>query len=283
VRTVAGLARLLDEQPVPGSPLVPLRPYGDKRPFYCVHPVSGSVFDYVELATALDDDRPCYGLRSSDEHPHTRIESMAEEYVAAVRSVQPAGPYLLGGWSMGGVIAYEMARQLSDVGDEIALLVLLDAWPAAADARDAEREEAALLRGFAAELALAPDQLASAISDFWRLRDVEQVSYVMEGVRRAGLVPAAADPAEQRHRWTVFTANARAMRAYTPAPYPGTITLLAAQEQADPIAGEAFRRWEGPVEGRVVRHTVPGDHYSMLRAPHVHTLARVLCELFDEV
>ncbi|MPY80191.1 MAG: amino acid adenylation domain-containing protein [Actinophytocola sp.] len=281
-RTVEGLACLLAERSEVDSPLVALQPHGSNRPFFCVHPVRGGIFDYVELAAALGDDRPCYALQSPDGQPYPRIEDMAKHYLAAVRSVQPTGPYVLGGWSMGGVVAYEMARQLTDLGDEVALLVLLDAWPATAAGADAEREEVALLSRFAADLGLAPDLFATANHDFWRLGEDEQVAYVMDEVRRANLMPADADPDEQRHRWQVFTANARAMRAYTPPSYPGHVTVLAAREQPDPVAGDPLRRWERLAEDGVTRHTVPGDHYTMLRAPHVHTLARRLRGLLAE-
>ena len=96
-----------------------------------MHPAGGHVFPFLGLAQCLGPDQPCYGLQARGveeaQTPHTRIEDMAACYIEALRSVQPEGPYLLGGWSMGGEIAFEMAQQLHARGQGVALLALLDA------------------------------------------------------------------------------------------------------------------------------------------------------------
>ncbi|MCP4659753.1 MAG: non-ribosomal peptide synthetase, partial [bacterium] len=94
--------------------LVAIRPEGSGRPFFCVHPVGGNVLCYSGLARHLGGDSPFYGLQVPDrggEFFLTEIGEMAEHYVEAIREVQPEGPYRLGGWSMGGLVAFEMARQ----------------------------------------------------------------------------------------------------------------------------------------------------------------------------
>ncbi len=159
--TVAGLAALLDAgeppppaalaeppakrrvdlaspelKPSPGGAeacLVTLAAGGTKRPFFCVHPIGGSVLCYVHLARAMGPERPFIGLQSPmQEELAARpdsIEALAALYVDAIRLVQPRGPYLLGGWSFGGVVATEMARQLQSHGDTVTELVLLDVSP----------------------------------------------------------------------------------------------------------------------------------------------------------
>jgi thioesterase domain-containing protein len=112
------------------SVIVPIQPQGSRPPFFCVHPVGGGVFCYRALARHLGSEQPFYGLQARDlirgQEPHADIETMAADYLEALRSVQPAGPYRLGGWSLGGVTAFEMAQQLRRQGQSVALLTLID-------------------------------------------------------------------------------------------------------------------------------------------------------------
>ena len=98
-----------------------------------VHPPGGIVVCYQALSQRLGRERPFYGIRSRGLHGEPdlpgRLEEMAEEYVAAIREVQPRGPYLLGGWSAGGLVALEMAQQLRAQGESIRMLALLDTSP----------------------------------------------------------------------------------------------------------------------------------------------------------
>ena len=104
-------------------------PTSTATPLFLVHPAGGSAFGYRELVRHLDGDRPVYGLECTDGYAGKTLTTMAADYVLAVRSVQPAGPYLLGGWSLGGMIAAEMARQLERAGETVSLVALLDARP----------------------------------------------------------------------------------------------------------------------------------------------------------
>src|SRR5262249_55554656 len=106
------------------------QPTGSKPPFFLVHPSGGMVFCYTLLVRYLDPDQPCYGLQmrglEDGQIPYISIEDMASEYIMALQEVQPHGPYFLGGWSLGGLVAFEMAQQLLRQGQENALLALLD-------------------------------------------------------------------------------------------------------------------------------------------------------------
>src|SRR6185369_10595944 len=131
--TVAQLAAMLDTQSgSASSSLVPIQPSGSLPPFFCVHAVGGNVLEYYDLAKHLGTDQPFYGLQSrglTGDSPDSRIEDMAAHYLKELRKVQPAGPYFLGGRSLGGIIAYEMACRLRAHGDDVAMLALLDSYP----------------------------------------------------------------------------------------------------------------------------------------------------------
>ena len=135
----AGVARLLGT-PVPisavveeadhSTTLVPIQPKGGKPPLFCIHPAGGIVFPYYTLAPYLDKDQPLYGIQDPSlydgQSALISIEAMAARYLEALKTVQPEGPYHLLGWSIGGVVAYEMAQQLSMQGLPTALLIMLD-------------------------------------------------------------------------------------------------------------------------------------------------------------
>jgi thioesterase domain-containing protein/SAM-dependent methyltransferase/acyl carrier protein len=130
--TVERIARALDPAPsLPPSPiLVPLQPGGTRPPLFFIHPAAGVVFPYVELSRQLGPDQPFYGLQAAGldgaSPPDATISAMARRYVDAIRTVAPEGPYHLGGFSFGCLVAYEVAQELCRAGDEVRLLALID-------------------------------------------------------------------------------------------------------------------------------------------------------------
>ncbi len=131
VECLGGLAaRICPAVGASSSLLVPLQPEGSLSPCFMVHPPGGIVVCYQPLAQQMGRDRPFYGIRSRGLHGEkvlpARLEEMAAEYVSAIRQVHKQGPYHLGGWSMGGVVALEMAQQLLAQGQQVGLLALLD-------------------------------------------------------------------------------------------------------------------------------------------------------------
>ena len=249
--TVERLAALLrDERRLdPSSPLVMITPGTQRRPFFCVHPVGGNVLCYRELARQLGAEQPFYGLQSPGldgaQAPPASVEEMAALYVSAVRSVQPSGPYLLGGWSMGGVVAFEMARQLERSEQRVEVLALIDAR----------------VEGSRPDVPPADaDRLLHALFD----NDLARVS-------GGSPPPEDALPALRR----VFMNNMKALFRYDPRPYGGAITVFQAADGrvSSPDAVDAWRR-VAPSGVEVER--VQGDHYSILQAPGVEQLARKL-------
>ncbi len=130
--TVAQLAAALSgaRGARPASPAVPIQPEGRRPPLFFVHPAAGVVFPYVELSRQLGPDQPLYGLQAlgldGETEPDQTIEAMAAHYVEAIRAVSPSGPYHLGGFSFGCLVAFEVAQQLVRAGAEVALLAMVD-------------------------------------------------------------------------------------------------------------------------------------------------------------
>jgi thioesterase domain-containing protein len=117
---------LADETPI----LVKMQEKGAAAPLFCVHPVGGHVFCYADLAEALGEEQPFYALQAPSQaqivESLATIGEIANLYLQEIRKVHPHGPYFLGGWSVGGVIAWQMARQVRLEGEAVGMLALID-------------------------------------------------------------------------------------------------------------------------------------------------------------
>jgi thioesterase domain-containing protein len=266
--------------------LVPIQEgHAGKRPLFFVHPVGGGVFCYNALASHLEPGQPFYGLQArgldSEQAPLTQIEAMAGHYVELVQTVQPEGPYLLGGWSLGGVIVFEMAQQLSALSHKTALLVLIDsAIPVREQKTTAD--QAMLLGRFALDLGLPLDLLLAQLNRLDQRTHDEWLAYVLEQARRAGLVPADMELPRMRRLFHVFESNTQALKQYVPHAYSGPVTLFQAGEAgAESPAGDLG--WGELVSADLTIHTIPGNHYTIMREPHVQALAGELGRLLHAV
>jgi thioesterase domain-containing protein len=259
--------------------LVPIQSGGTRRPLFCVHPAGGQVFCYLELARLLGPEQPFYGLQSPEPSPgdrdNLRLEDMASRYLAEIRSVQPVGPYLLGGWSLGGVIAFEMARQLRERGEEVALLALLDSMPSLPAAEPPD--EADLISWFASDLqGLTKERVEVDAGQLRRLPPGELWPALYEWALAARLMPPDLDLEQVRGYFELFACNVAARYRYRALPYEGKVTLFSAQERTSEIDSEEVTSWAGLSTGEIDVIRVPGDHYSMLQPGQVEVLAQRL-------
>ncbi|WP_369414579.1 non-ribosomal peptide synthase/polyketide synthase [Corallococcus soli] len=280
--TVERLAMLLRQDAAPSmSPLVTIQPEGSRPPLFCVHPAGGNVLSYVELSRQLGPDQPFYGLRSlgieGEQEPLDSIEAMATTYVEAVRTVRPEGPYLLAGWSMGGAVAYEMARQLRAAGQTVALLALLDPGSVSqtggtgTEGEQINQELAALFEEEPASNGPEKSPEAGAPPS----RD-ELLARLLDEAKKAGAVTPDVELKDFRILMRVFELNRKATRQYVPVPHDGDITVFRASRSEDPAPLGRDRGWSALGLGGVKLLELEGDHYSILRAPRVSVLAEEL-------
>jgi amino acid adenylation domain-containing protein len=251
----------------------------DQAPFFCVHPIGGNVLCYLDLARHLAPDQPFYALQTPDDRPPAQtIEEMAARYLAEVRRVQPQGPYRLGGWSMGGLVAFAMARQLAAEGQAPELLALIDTLPpeippetATAPVTDEE-----LVALFAQDMArLLGSHVGISPGELRFLPEQEKLAHVVRLGHTAGLLPADFGLAQIEPLFATFAANLQASRAYAPEPYTGRLILWVSEATAASYAA-ALDAWSRLAPAGLDRIILPGDHYSLLRRPEVERLAREL-------
>jgi len=283
--TVEHLANILDRnsKAAPRSSLVAIQPSGNRRPLFLIHPAGGHVFPYVHLAHYLGSDQPCYGLQArgleEGQEPHSRIEDMATDYIDAIRAVQPEGPYLLGGWSMGGVVAFDMAQQLHAQGQRVALLALLDARIPAADEEIADEDfEARLLVDFVRYFGLSLDP-RDALA---RLPKHELLERVLEHAKRAGLMPSDIEVSQAQPFIELCKADFKATQNYILHRYPGRITLFKAGQELGGTSSDPTLGWNEWAAHGVDVHVVPGNHATMVYKPHVEVLANRLRACLDQ-
>ncbi|MFG2115881.1 amino acid adenylation domain-containing protein [Streptomyces sp. NPDC048718] len=258
------------------SPLVPIKPTGSRPPLFLVHAVGGSVVPYLPLARLTDPEQPLYGLEDPGLNGGpvtTSLTDLAARYVDAIRAVQPHGPYHLGGWSLGGMVAAEMAGQLTAAGEPIALVVMLDTGMPPYLGADLP-DRAVLLGGFLHDLAgqagvPAPPYDESALRG---LAPEDQDEALLDLLERAALVPEGIRE-DMRERIRVFEANTRALLRHRPGPVGGRLVLLSAEHQPRRLK---TRPWRLLARSGFELHTVPGDHHSMMREPQLATLAESL-------
>jgi thioesterase domain-containing protein/malonyl CoA-acyl carrier protein transacylase len=305
--TVTQLARLVQSH---GShnPVVLLREGGQRPPVFLVHDADGETMLYRSLAHHLDPGHAVYGLkpRSMPHHPmlHTRIEDMASFHIQSMRGVQARGPYLLGGLCAGGLIAFEMARQLQLAGEPVALVALMDVADIAA------REKP--LRWATQRLTRLSSPLEQEHGHAVSRRATRQVGRVLGKARNLTkyLVTSRLQMIGDHTKMMIFhhylkfrlrlpaflrdipvrTAYRFARRRYRPAsPFDGELSLIRAtsgngndeayvDRYVDPLLGWGARATRG-----VRAFDVPGGHSSMLQEPNVRVLAEQLQAYMDDV
>ncbi len=292
--TIREQCRLILEpcQALDSSPLVAIRHGGTRPPLFLVHAIGGEVLSYEPLAARLGADQPVFGLRVQTENgvpAHTTVEEMAEHYIRAIRRVRPTGPYHLGGYSGGGLIAYEMARQIELAGERVALLAMIDC-PAPGRPRPPLFSPADWIQipKKTAYWAIDDDWLRDGVAAAWgRLRSKVTWWRQMRRARRG----ADAQEVDIRHAlglWRYPEASRAflvalhgALRSYRPGPYAGSIAVIRARSRKllaralpDPDLG-----WKRFATGPIRTALVPGAHDTIVREPRVRHLAAVMVDL----
>ncbi len=292
--TIEQLAAIIEEstQPKKRQSLIALQPQGDRPRFFCVHAIGGEVFSYRDLARLLGDDQPFYAFQGFTDPEAARdvcrIEETAARYVEELLAFQPTGPYCLGGYSYGAVVAYEMAQQLRRGGHEVAMLAVIDQRRPnlIPGAKWTSSSIAACLRNL-------PHWVRDDILQCGAANLKRRVGLKVAALKKRSLgflAPAARSRREPElgdfydlsrvpsHYQVLMRSHFRALRNYVPQVYPGTMCLFRARTQ--PLApGDWHRRdmgWGGLPAGGLTVTDIPGNHETLLDEPHVHILARKL-------
>jgi len=280
-RSIAGVIQD-EESNITWSSLVPLRAGGSLAPLFVVHAIGGNIVGYEDLASCLPDDQPLYALQAQGldgiRAPCTSVPEMAARYIDAIRRVQPEGPYHLGGYSAGGVVAFDMACQLQQAGAQVSTLILIDS-SIEGPVRNLSSSQrfisgySRLLRVFQWNLAYMRqigmhEFLAKKKRNLVMNAHIagEQLSRRFPAISRSPFAPTL----------NVEEAFIEALRNYTPGHFQGSAVLLRTADaefySPDPELG-----WGSVIEGPLTIEWVTGNHDNILSRPHVEVLVEKMC------
>ncbi len=290
--TVAGLAAVLHQenwQPS-WSSLVAIKPGGSKSPLFLMHAHGGNVLEYYPLANLLGSDRPVYALQARGLNgvlaKDTKLADMAAAYVAELRSLQPQSPYFLGGFCFGGLLALEVAQQLTAAGQEVELLAMIqsvhpDAWQFRPGTTVFQRTWYRAAKRIGLELDNLSHRKPGYLSD--RLRYVS-------GVLRARVAIAIDRVKGREHQdlsklplqyilEVLGEVHEKALEGWMPRPYQGRVVLFRASKQLGGLVADECLGWKPIFNGQLKVREIPGYQQNLLLEPNVRRLAAE----FDEV
>jgi amino acid adenylation domain-containing protein len=281
-QTIEALAQIL----APNKPdrewhsLVEMKPGSPtKTPLFCMHAIWGNILFYRNFTKYIEADRPVYGLQSKgldgQQPPCTSIPEMAANYIREMQTIQPQGPYLLLGYSLGGLIAFEIAQQLQAQGQEIQLLALVDPTTQNLPIADEDRGGA------------APTMLTKNIAHLRKLLNLSfkyKLLYIWERLYwnltighlsffYITYLKYIKRSANELRLLDVYWANYPTQYSYIPQQYPGKIVFFKSDDPGGGDKNDCELQWVTIAQKGIDVESVPGSHLSMMDEPNV----RILC------
>jgi thioesterase domain-containing protein len=272
--------------------LLPINPHGKQPPFFYAHGIFGDISSLTNMVPMFSPDQPVYGLQAAGLHPDlepdSTIEQMAQRYVRSIREVQPDGPYYIGGFCFGGVLAYEIARTLEQQGEKTALLAIIEGVAP----RQFHNRQSILSPKRLTEVKFSGEYWLNGYEEFGGRQVARRLKHIM-GLnsgkpQRAGRNEVFDNMVEfnefelarPESQFELREINRQAINSFTPLPYGGHVTLFLGRHMhigrtlfhtVDPHRG-----WGNLAAGGVTIHYVEGSHIGLLRRPFVIDLAQKL-------
>ncbi|MEU5883555.1 amino acid adenylation domain-containing protein [Spirillospora sp. NPDC047279] len=273
-QTVEALTRLGDEERLGVEVLLPIRTTGSRPPVFFVHPAGGLAWSYLQLQRHLHPDQPMYGLQAS---AFTRAElpgsvgEMAEDYLAEIRKVAPHGPYHLAGWSLGGLIAYEMACRLQAAGEEVGLLGLIDAF----HTQELESEKREILPELLESIGIDATMVSADGNP-----DLEQIMAVL-AEREDSLSTLGEDDLVNVYR--NYENGLHRAEEYRPGPYRGDVVFFTATKGRTDRMPTGPSNWGPLVDGQIEDHHLDVDHHFLMEPEPAAEIGAVLAATLDKI
>ena len=286
--TLSQMATLIQKNQgdTPDLVLIPIQTEGSKPPLFCLHTKTGSIFDYYGLAKYLAPDQPVYGLQArgldnqevfyqlKSQRLQYSIETLAADYIREIQMLQPAGPYYLCGYSFGGLLAYEIAQQLTAQGQSIGMVALFDTY----NNSDSWFHRPLSLR------------LRNVVGRFQTLSWSERSAYSQQKLRSLGAVfhPSSAIEQQAQEKITVHEAACEAaLKHYQVKTYSGDIVLFKAGCTPEEFGYQAtkvddYLGWDQVVTGQIKLQPVECHHFLLMDEPYVQSLAQKLSICLNE-
>jgi amino acid adenylation domain-containing protein len=294
--TIAELADLLRrENWTPSwSSLVPIRPTGSRPPLFLMHAHGGNVLEYYALANLLAPDQPVYALqaRGLDGHfaKNSKLQDMAAAYISEMRSLQPEGPYYLGGFCFGGLVALEVAQQLTAAGQEVRLLALIQTMhPEAMRFKPGIGKFRRVWYQAVKRLSLELDNMSHEKKGYLgeRIRHVADVISARASIAADRVFGRESnDPSQLSMQYILERLgqiHQESLVGWAPRPYTGRVVLYRASKQVSGLMADRNLGWTGIFNGNLEVHEVPGHQQNLLLEPNVRRLAGELGQCLSQI
>ncbi len=239
-------------------------------PIFLSHAIGGSVYNYRDFCNSLGPTQSVFAFQAPSllgtAEPFDDLVAQARTYVEALLEHRPQGPYILGGSSYGGLVAYEMGQQLIRLGHEVPLLIIIDS--PAPGAMPGKFDDSASILYY-----LLEDELPVSVEELRKYEPAEQLAYVMEQARLANR-PEVLPPDLGMPMFNTWMAHQKAMHTYKPDTYPGRVIFFRATEAMKINPLNMHAPWVDMVKGGIEIHQTPGNHNSMIVDPNVKKIGR---------
>jgi amino acid adenylation domain-containing protein len=285
--TVAQLAALLHKEDLnpSWSLLVPVRAGGSKPPLFLMHALGGNVLDYYRLVNHLESDQPVYAFQAQGLDGNfikgATLEEMAADYVAELQNFQPEGPYFLGGFCMGGLLALEAAEQLTAAGQNVALVIMVQSiHPGAMDYKPNTPAFKRLWYQMQKRASLEWENLSHNPKGYVSERlvhlwDAVRVRTSIAYQKMIGKDPSMSTEFSQLYFFeAVGVEHKKAMDKYRPGPYGGDVLVIRASKQLAGLIADERLGWDRTFHGKLEVCEVPGHQENLLLVPNVSQLAK---------
>ncbi|MFC0040245.1 amino acid adenylation domain-containing protein [Actinomadura rayongensis] len=277
-QTVEALARL-DELDDAATTLgfevmLPIRTEGSRPPLFFVHPAGGLAWGYFQFQRHLGPDQPVYGLQARaftrDELPES-VEEMAADYIEQIRAVQPHGPYHLAGWSLGGLVAYELALRFQALGEDVALLAMIDSFHGL-DLNSERREVLPeLLGGIGIDASMTDEH------------GEPDVPRIMAALAERGDALATLDERSLRNVYRNYAGGIRHAEKYVPGRYRGDVLFFTATRGRRDGDLTGAENWAPLVDGDIEDYPVDAEHHALMEPGPVREMGAVLAAKLDKL
>lgn len=285
--TIKLLARFIDTAShSPYNSLIPLKQDGTKVPLYLVHGIGLNLFNFNNVINCMHADQPVYGLRAAgldgNMEPLESIETIAAYYNREILNFDPVGPYAIAGYSMGGIIAYEMAKQLKEAGKNVEMLAMIDT--------NVQETLQVVMNNLVRKAERQFDKLSFRIRSFYR-HPIANLDYlgqlyaqkVNSLLTRLGIQKKHKAPGLPEYMQNVADRLEAACAKYIISPYDIKIDLIKAEKRLYYVDDPEFLGWSNYALDGITTYDVPGDHEDMFRSPNDMFLAETLQKRLDSM
>jgi thioesterase domain-containing protein/acyl carrier protein len=284
--TIAELSSLLHKKDWAPSwaSLVPIRAGGSKPPLFLMHAHGGNVLEYHALVNRLDPDQPVYAFQARGLNGHVvkdaSVEEMASAYLDELRQFQPEGPYYLGGFCLGGLLALEIAQQLAAAGQEVPLLVMIQSiHPASMDFKPGTSIFGRWWYRASKRIDLERENLAHRGTGYVE----ERLRHLWNRVRARAAIALGKNhrldaPPLSLHTVleTLSIEHQKALVRYVPRAYAGNVLLFRASKQLPGLLADEYLGWKSVISGNIAVCEIPGHQQNLMLEPNVARLAAEL-------